>query len=93
VTAREITNAIGPLLEQLNALGIRISGSQYDAESMGNFYVDCQGRKGTFRIVRDRSQYFLDGDVQDIKKRGFFKAYDSVQDFSAATLQYAKAVA
>ena len=93
MTAREITSAIGPLLQQLGMMGIKISGSRYDANSFGNFYVDCRGAKGSFRIVRDRSQYFLDSDVADIKKHGLFKAYDSVQEFTDAALKYAKAFA
>ena len=93
MTATEITQAIGPLLEQLGELGYRVTESRYEPDSFGNFYVDCQGRKGAFRIVRDRSQYFLDGNVEDIKERGVFKAYNSVTEFSAAALQYAKAVA
>ncbi|HWH49887.1 MAG TPA: hypothetical protein VN664_18985 [Burkholderiales bacterium] len=90
--AAEITTAIGHLLDELGALGIRISGSEY-ASSFDNFFVDCQGSKGSFRIVRDRGQYFLDGNVEDIKKRGFFKAYDSVHDFTKVALQYATAFA
>ena len=93
MTAAEITQAIGPLLEQLGELGFRVTDSRYEPNSFGNFYVDCKGRKVAFRIVRDRSQYFLDGNVEDNKKRGVFRAYNSVTEFSAATLQYAKSVA
>jgi len=91
VTPGEITKAIGPLLDQLADLGIRVTGSRYDADSFGDFYVDCRGAGAEFRIVRERGQYFLEGDAAELRQHGLFKAYDSVQEFMASILRYAKA--
>ena len=90
--AAEISSDIGPLIEQLEELGLRVEGSRYDAKSFGDFYVDFLGSRGSFRVVRDRSQYYLDGDIERLKELGLFKAFDSRDEFSVAVLGLARSV-
>jgi hypothetical protein len=92
VIAAEISADIGPLIEQLEGLGLRIEGWRYDAKTFGNFYVDFTGPNGSFRIIRDRSQYILDGDISRLKELGLFRAFDSRDDFGVAVLSFAQSV-
>jgi hypothetical protein len=92
MAAAAILEDIGTLLAELEGLGAKETASQYDAAHFGDFYVDVRGRKGTFRIVRDRGQYILDGDLERIKTMGYWRAFDSRAEFFVAVLTYARAV-
>lgn len=89
----KISEAIGPLLTQLESLGARFTNDTYSRESFGNFYVDCTLRGKRFRLLRDRSQYMIEGDLEELKRLGLWRAYDSVDDYSTAVVSYAKSVA
>ncbi len=92
MAAGAILEDIGTLLAELEGLGAKETASQYDAAHFGNFYVDVAARKGAFRIVRDRGQYLLDGDLDRIKTLGYWRAFDSRAEFFVAVLTYARAV-
>jgi hypothetical protein len=92
MTAAAILEDIGTLLTELEGLGVKETASQYDEKHFGNFYVDVTGRRGSFRIVRDRGQYLLDGDLERIKALGLWRAFDSREEFHVAALTYARAV-
>ncbi len=88
----EITAAIGPLIEHLDRLGAQFGGSAFSRESFGNFYLDCALGQITFRLFRDRGQYMIDGDTEQLKRFGLFRAFDSKDEFGAAILKYAKSI-
>ena len=88
-----IASDLGPLLERLRVLGVTVQGFEYDARAFGNYYVDCAGRRGQMRLSRDRGQFLLDGDQEQIRRLGFFRAFDSKDEFIAAVLSYAQSVA
>ena len=91
--AAEIAEDIGSLIAALERMGLKVEDSQYDAQSFGNFHVDVSGRRGRFRIVRDRSQYMLYAkSLAQIKLSGMFRAFDSRDEFEAALLKYARTV-
>lgn len=89
----KIAEAIGPLLTQLEGVGVQFGGDTYSRESFGNFYVNCSLRGKQFRLFRDRSQYMIEGDMNELKRLGLWRAYDSVEDYSAAVMTYAQSVA
>jgi hypothetical protein len=89
----KIYEAIGPLLNKLQELGARFDADTYSRESFGDFHVDCTLRGKRFRLFRDRNQYMIDGDMDELKRLGLWRAYDSVEDYCAAVVQYAKSVA
>ena len=89
----KISEAIGPLISKLQELGARFDSDTYSRESFGNFHVDCTLRGKRFRLFRDRSQYMIEGDMDELKRLGLWRAYDSVEDYSAAVVNYAKSVA
>ena len=89
----KISEAIWRLLSKLQELGAQFDADTYSRESFGNFYVDCTLRGKHFRLFRDRSQYMIDGDMDELKRLGLWRAYDSVEDYSAAVVNYAKSVA
>ena len=92
MTAAAIVEDIGPLLTELNRLGVVETASQYDAELFGDYFVDFRGPSGTFRITRDRSQYIIDGDDERLKSMGLFRAFDSREQIYDAALRYARTV-
>jgi hypothetical protein len=92
MTARAILQDIGPLLTQLEALGLRIVASHYDERSFGDYYVDLEGPRGSFRISRDRGQYLIDGDIGRIRAMGLLRAFDHAPDFAGKVLEYAATV-
>jgi len=89
----KISESIGPLLTQLEGLGVQFGGDTYSRESFGNFYVDCSFRGKQFRLSRDRSEYMIEGDMDELKRLGLWRAYDSLEDYSAAVMAYAQSVA
>jgi hypothetical protein len=39
--------------------------SQYNPEAFGNYYIDISNGKFFYRLIRDRSQYYLEGKTAD----------------------------
>jgi hypothetical protein len=92
MTAQAITDDIGPLLAELAVMGAQSTASEYDSANFGDYYVDVLGPNGSFRIIRDRGQYLLDGDLERIKSLGLFKAFDSRKQFHLGALAYARTI-
>ena len=90
--AAPIQEAIGPLLLELENLGLRVVSAQYSPEHFGNFVVGLSSPRGAVRLVRDRLQYFVDGDLEAIKAAGMFRVYDDVEAFSEAAAAYARSI-
>lgn len=88
----KISEAIGPLLIKLQDVGVRFGGDSYSEEAFGNFHVDCIVRGKRFRLIRDRSQYLVDGDIEQLKGLGLWRAYNSPSEYAAAVVVYASSV-
>ena len=82
----------GPLLSELQASGLRVTDSRYDAKVFGNYYVDLVGARGWLRVTRDRGQYLIGGDDDRPGKLGLFRAFDDMIEFRKAVLAYAREV-
>jgi len=81
---RVVEAEIGPELKRLAAHGFAIEDCRYDERCFGDFYVDlCRGDR-LLRIIRDRSQYIVEGDRESKEKAGLWRAFDSKHEFFAA---------
>jgi len=81
---------IGALIAELEALGLRVTASQYDAQAFGNYYIDLSGASGSMRITRDRGQYIIDADERQLRQRGLLRAFDDLEEFRVAVLDYVR---
>ena len=50
-----------PLLAELRAGGWQVSASEYDASAFGNWSISLQRDGVVMRLLKDRSQYMVDG--------------------------------
>ena len=87
-----VQEAIGPLLSDLERLGLHVESSESSAESFGDFVVDLVGSRGRIRLVRDRSQYYLDGDIGALRAAGLLRAFDDVSSFAIAATAYGQSI-
>ena len=90
---REVAEDIGPFLSQLGAeFGYQPTDSRYDSQSFGNYYVDLLAGKTLLRIVRDRSQYYIDAkSTEQLPKSGMLRAFDDRRAFERAVLEWLRA--
>jgi hypothetical protein len=89
----EIVQDLQGLLDRLNALGCVPAGGRYDPDVFGNYYVNFSGRKGPFRIIRDRSQYMVEGDRAVLERAGLWRAFDDREEFAARLLSWLEGAA
>ena len=88
----EVAQDIGPFLSQLAKFGYQLTDSRYDSQSFGNYYVDLLAGKTSLRIVRDRSQYYIDTKSTDqLRKSGMLRAFDDRAAFERAVLEWLRA--
>ena len=88
----EVASDIGPLLARLAELGYHPTGGSYSPESFGNYYVDLTKGKNWLRIVRERSQYFIDTTSKEqLRTSGMFRAFNDRDSFEQALLQWLRA--
>ena len=62
----KIRAELSELIEFLETLGYTCISSEYSPGAFGNFYLDLVGRKGSIRLIRDKSQYSIDGTNLDV---------------------------
>jgi hypothetical protein len=86
----QIARDVGSLLSELCASGWTISFSRYDPKIFGNWYVDlCRG-DDTIQLVKDRSQYLLNGPSwKELESAGLAKAFDEGDKFQRAVVDWA----
>jgi hypothetical protein len=89
---REVAEDIGPFLSQLAEFGYQPTDSHYDSQRFGNYYVDLLAGKTSLRIVRDRSQYYIDAKSTDrLQESGILRAFDDRRAFEQAVLEWLRA--
>jgi hypothetical protein len=80
----------GALISDLREAGWTVSGFRYDANYFGNWYVDLFRAGLTIRLVKDRSQYMIDGPPsEEIKAAGLWRAFDDLEEFRRAIIKWA----
>jgi len=88
----EVAQDIGPFLSQLAEFGYQPSDSRYDSQSFGNYHIDLLAGKTWLRIVRDRSQYYVDVQSKDqLQESGLLRAFDDRKAFERAVLEWLRA--
>jgi hypothetical protein len=86
----EIDQEAGALLQQLYAVGWKVSVSHYDANSFGNWYVDLRFSNLMIRLFKDRSQYMIDGPPKkELEAAGLRKAFEDMEEFQHAVIKWA----
>jgi hypothetical protein len=68
--------------------GWKICGHRYDQQAFGNWYIDFCRQSQTIRLVKDRSQYFVEGTADELKVAGLRKAFNVVEEFQQAVIAW-----
>jgi len=81
----EVRDEIEGLVSSLLDRGWSLVSTSYDASCFGNWHIDLRNCGSTLRLVKDRSQYMIDGsEVDELKAVGLFRAFDGLQEFRNA---------
>ncbi len=87
---KQIVKEVGNLLEELSAAGWIIFDSRYDAAFFGNWCVEVRRADRSIRLIKDRSQYTLDGPTsEELKIAGLWRVFDDLGDFRRSVLSSA----
>ena len=84
---------VGALLSELLSVGLRVTGSRYDASHFGNYVVELVGLWGALQIVRDRGYYHIGGDENHLRQQDVFRSFKNLAEFREAVLNYAQSIA
>ena len=85
----EVQSEAGALLADLRAAGWNAMASRFDEQIFGNWFVDLERDGRAIRLVKDRSQFMVDGPIDELKAAGLFKAFDSLNSFREAVVAWA----
>lgn len=86
----EIAREAGLLISTLRTAGWILPEARYDANTMGNWYVDLARDDVFLRLVKDRSQFFVTGPpIQNLKAAGLSRAFDDFAEFQQSVLSWA----
>jgi hypothetical protein len=84
-----ISAEAGNLLEKLRSAGWRITDSRYDDRVFGNWFVDLVHENQSMRIVKDRSQYSVDGpSYAELKAAYLQRVFDDFEEFSCTVMSW-----
>ena len=86
----EVEMEAAPLLAELRAGGWQVSASEYDASAFGNWLIDLQRDGVVMRLLKDRSQYVVDGLTTEVlKAAGLWRAFESLNELQMAVTKWA----
>ena len=87
----EIESEAGALFSELHAHGWVVIYSLYDAKVFGNWYVDLRRSGADLRLVKDRSQYLIEGPpFGELKAAGLWRAFEDLDEFRQAVINWAR---
>lgn len=87
----EIEGEIGELISRLSSDGWTISDSRFEPNVFGNWFVDVHRDGITVRLVKDRSQYFVDRLASEkTKPVELSEAFSNLQEFQDAVIKWLK---
>lgn len=84
---KEIEIALGALPEALAALGYRPVDGQL-SESFGDFLVRFTDGRHAFELTRDRSQFMVRGQRDQLEPAGLWRAFDGTAELEAPLLAW-----
>jgi hypothetical protein len=86
----KVEKEAGLLLAELRTAGWRVSASEYDASAFGNWSINLQRDGVMMRVLKDRSQYMVDGlPAEALKAAGLWRAFDSLDELRITVTQWA----
>lgn len=86
----QVEKEAGSLIAELCAARWIVFSSRYDSQSFGNWYVELCRAGLTFRIVKDRSKYMIDGPPKsELQPAGLWRAFDDFEEFRQAVAKWA----
>jgi hypothetical protein len=77
------------MMSDLRKTGWTVTASSYDAQCFGKWWVDLSRAGVPIRMVKDRSEYFVDGPIEEIKTAGLLRAFTSFEEFRHAIIDRA----
>ena len=81
---------IEEFVKVLSHAGFSLVRYSEEPRAFDNLYADFSNGQTTFRVVRDRSQWMVDGEKQLLERYGLWKAFDDQQEFESALFRFAK---
>jgi hypothetical protein len=85
----EIRDEMEALISMLLGRGWSLVSIFYDAKCFGNWHIDLRNGGSTLRLVKDRSQYMIDGsELDELKAAGLFQAFDGLKEFRTAIINW-----
>ena len=87
----EVRAETGAILADLSAAGWSVTASRYDAPVFGNWFVDLERDGRAIRLMKDRSQFMVDGPTDEIRAAGLFKAFEDMGIFREAVVVWTTA--
>jgi hypothetical protein len=86
--AEPVAADLAELLPRLAERGFHPSHWEYTPEAFGNYLIDFKAPTRSFRVIRDRSQYILGGDQEELAAAGLWRAFDDKAEFANALLSW-----
>ena len=85
----EVRDEMEGLVSALLERGWSLVGTSYDANCFGNWHIDLRNGGSTLRLVKDRSQYMVDGsELDELKAAGLLQAFDRLKEFRDAIINW-----
>ena len=83
----EVATELKPLISELDILGFKLISTQYGGMS---YVADFKSDKKSLRIVKDRGQWFLEGERKDLEANHLFRVYNSLGRFTKTIVEWIK---
>jgi hypothetical protein len=85
----DIAREAGSLISTLRTAGWTLLEARYDAKTLGNWHIDLARDDLSLRLVKDRSQFFVDGPpVQELKATGLWRAFEDFAEFQRVIVNW-----
>jgi hypothetical protein len=85
----DIAREAGLLISTLQTEGWILLEARYDAKTMGNWYIDLASDDLSLRLVKDRSQFFIEGPaVEELKAAGLWGAFEDFAEFQQVIVNW-----
>lgn len=78
---------LGLLFRELHSLGYHIENTQYDVYNFGNYLVVFIG-PCPFDLVRDRGQYIVQADKDELVNAGLWRTFNSVSELHPKLIEW-----
>ena len=87
---RKVASEINNILMELLQSGWQVFDYRYDSQSFGNWCVQLVRKDLSIRVIKDRSQYFLDGPSKnELGGTDLERTFDERTEFRRALAHWA----